>query len=789
MNNPAFAASPRARSGFGAWSPSRLLSSVMAVFTLAMGVPAIRAVQLLPGVYGYGTDRTVNRAGFAYDGASTPVVIEVTSLADTTAAGTLRAALAQTLSPSDRPRIIVFRVAGVIDLGTQLLIEKSNVTIAGQTAPWPGIALHGAPLVVKGDEILVQHIRMRAGDRWYNQDITKNLTTIRDAMWISTGDVSVSDVVFDHCTFGWSLDELVSAWNAYDNVTFNKCLFAEPLRWSTHIDENFFATPNNYPQQAEAMTPIVYNSASGATVAASPTTLAMSGNFHQITANAAGDYVQYTLTIKPSAPAHGGCAIGLTGIAGPTRGKFRVDWYDSAGATLLQTGQEFNLYSDVVEQKDFVSQLAPANLVNIPATGAGGLTYKVRVVVTGPGTTGGSNFSLGVDQIYVAQAHGMGPYFSDGASTVDEVDALPGKLTMIGNAFAHMQERGPWFGSQEIYFANNVLYHRVKWLLQLGVATAWAAQDAAVIGNTFIEGKEWNLSGSPIHSHNPPTAGARYHVNLTAGSPTINKYSSGVSPAPAIYDGANSATDYTFKGAGLPAGLTLLSTDAAFTDVMLTAGARPDERDDMEHRVFSEIMRSRPDTVALASRFGDIKDSVAEAGGWPVYASVPNATWSLPLNPFNDDTSAGYAVNGWTNIEEWLHGLSNNLTNGVYPGERGTYSGGAVTAADVTGYRGRGFVNFAVGSAGTPSVSTYTVWNTTAGSKILRIRYSNGAASARAGNLVVNGSSSGISFSPTGSFATWADKDVIVTLNAGLNTIALQAIGQDLGNVDELSIF
>ncbi len=63
------------------------------------------------------------------------------------------------------------------------------------------------------------------------------------------------------------------------------------------------------------------------------------------------------------------------------------------------------------------------------------------------------------------------------------------------------------------------------------------------------------------------------------------------------------------------------------------------------------------------------------------------------------------------------------------------------------------------------------------------------SADLRTGQLVVNGVSTSISFSPTGAFTTWATKDVSITLNSGTgNTIQLKSTGGDLANVDDITV-
>src|SRR5436190_151700 len=103
---------------------------------------------VFPGAEGFGTRTPAGRGG---------KVIEVTTLADD-GPGSLRAAISD-----PAPRIIVFRVAGIIELTDSLTISHPFVTIAGQTAPGGGICLKNAGIVITTHDVLVQHLRIRPG--------------------------------------------------------------------------------------------------------------------------------------------------------------------------------------------------------------------------------------------------------------------------------------------------------------------------------------------------------------------------------------------------------------------------------------------------------------------------------------------------------------------------------------------------------------------------------------------------------------------------------------------------
>ena len=90
----------------------------------------------------------------ATGGAERDVYI-VTSLADDNQPGTLRAAI------SSGKRTIVFAIAGKIDLQSRLNINKSDITIAGQSAPGDGITIAGYPVYISGSNIILRYLRFR----------------------------------------------------------------------------------------------------------------------------------------------------------------------------------------------------------------------------------------------------------------------------------------------------------------------------------------------------------------------------------------------------------------------------------------------------------------------------------------------------------------------------------------------------------------------------------------------------------------------------------------------------
>jgi hypothetical protein len=193
-----------------------LLPRIAAAVALAGSVaPLANAVPVLPGAIGHGITTPAGRGGTVY---------RVTNL-EASGTGSLKACV-----DASGPRVCVFEVSGTIRLPDDLTLRNRYLTIAGQTAPSPGITLRGAGLLVKTSDVLVQHIRVRPGD-----DAGGEPPSNRDALKIEAApEAPISNIVIDHCTFTWSVDEIASAWQAWNNISLLNNIFAEPLHESIH---------------------------------------------------------------------------------------------------------------------------------------------------------------------------------------------------------------------------------------------------------------------------------------------------------------------------------------------------------------------------------------------------------------------------------------------------------------------------------------------------------------------------------------------------------------------------
>ena len=95
-------------------------------------------------------------------------------------------------------RIIVFNVSGIIWLETPIILRAPYVTIAGQTAPGDGVCIAGQSFQVNTHDVIVRHMRFRRGSTnvWYRED--------------SFGGNPVGNIMIDHCSCEWGLDENIS---------------------------------------------------------------------------------------------------------------------------------------------------------------------------------------------------------------------------------------------------------------------------------------------------------------------------------------------------------------------------------------------------------------------------------------------------------------------------------------------------------------------------------------------------------------------------------------------------
>lgn len=179
------------------------------------------SIPAFPGAEGGGAYSFGGRGGKVY---------VVTSLADS-GPGTLREACEQ-----GGARIIVFNVAGIIELKSPVIIRAPYITIAGQSAPGDGVCIAGESLWINTHDVVIRYMRFRRG----GTDVTRR----DDAL----GGNGVGNIIIDHVSASWGLDENMSMYrHVYDkgdgskpeklptvNVTIQNSIFSEALDTYNH---------------------------------------------------------------------------------------------------------------------------------------------------------------------------------------------------------------------------------------------------------------------------------------------------------------------------------------------------------------------------------------------------------------------------------------------------------------------------------------------------------------------------------------------------------------------------
>jgi pectate lyase len=181
----------------------KILVSILLFVSLILPVTAIAQTLAFPDAEGYGRFSIGGRAGKVY---------HVTSLADS-GPGTLREAC-----EASGPRTVVFDISGTIDAKTEIIISNPYITIAGQTAPAPGILVK-TMILVKTQHVQIRYLQVRPGARAIPlPDDTDAIKVIAPSQ----------HVIVDHTSLSWGSDKILTAWGSQD-ITFSYNIIAEGL--------------------------------------------------------------------------------------------------------------------------------------------------------------------------------------------------------------------------------------------------------------------------------------------------------------------------------------------------------------------------------------------------------------------------------------------------------------------------------------------------------------------------------------------------------------------------------
>ena len=179
--------------------------NLLSIIFAMMSAIVMAQAPAFPGAEGHGRYVTGGRGG---------KIVHVTNLNDH-GTGSFREAV-----KGSAKKIVVFDVGGVIALESDISIGD-NTTIAGQTAPYPGITLRYRTIRTGSNNIL-RFIRIRRGQE-------KDINDGADAIW----QREKNNIMLDHCSFSWSIDEVASFYDN-NNFTMQWCTIAESLTNAGH---------------------------------------------------------------------------------------------------------------------------------------------------------------------------------------------------------------------------------------------------------------------------------------------------------------------------------------------------------------------------------------------------------------------------------------------------------------------------------------------------------------------------------------------------------------------------
>lgn len=196
-------------------------------FGFATVVAALQALALAATAWAAPAEPTRGGAGGR--------IIRVTTLAKD-GPGSLQEAI-----DAKGPRIVVFEVGGAIDLGRDVLtIKEPYLTIAGQTAPSPGITIVRGGIDLKGHDVILSHLRVMTG--------ADGKPHFSDWEADAFSAVAAHNVIVENCSLLWAIDENMSAsgprfegktlaeWraNTSHDILFRNNLAAEGLAFASH---------------------------------------------------------------------------------------------------------------------------------------------------------------------------------------------------------------------------------------------------------------------------------------------------------------------------------------------------------------------------------------------------------------------------------------------------------------------------------------------------------------------------------------------------------------------------
>jgi hypothetical protein len=197
---------------------SLFASTLIALLLFSFITPASAIPpKAFPTAEGYGTQTVGGRGG---------VICEVTNL-DDSGVGSLR----NCVEGITGARTVVFKTGGTISLANDIIINAAHsyITIAGQTAPGDGIQIKNWGFYIQdgAHDVVIRYLRIRPGS---DACIAKGLNSCDYnsgvEMWGVDIPNRVYNVVLDHLSIQWSVDQNATVWDSVSDVTIQNCIIA-----------------------------------------------------------------------------------------------------------------------------------------------------------------------------------------------------------------------------------------------------------------------------------------------------------------------------------------------------------------------------------------------------------------------------------------------------------------------------------------------------------------------------------------------------------------------------------
>jgi hypothetical protein len=201
---------------------------------------------------------------------------------------------------------------------------------------------------------------------------------------------------------------------------------------------------------------------------------------------------------------------------------------------------------------------------------------------------------------------------------------------IIGNLYAHNNERNPWFkGATTGVVVNNLIYNPGIWGIRIGaIQSEWEGRSLPVNAKVAIAGNVM------YHGANTKSGLSLVGSNTTGGDVWMSDNLAFDKAGKAVAQTSGTGINLLKSAPVWPTGLTAISSSSVANQVTQHAGARPKDRDAVDKRIVSDFQK----------RSGTFVNSQSEVGGYPT-ATATKRTLTVPS----------------TNVDAWLQQMAKDL--------------------------------------------------------------------------------------------------------------------------------